>query len=949
MLGLRQLILIPAVVLCVPFAASAQQSVGGVAPTEEFHGQLTYGEIPWLLMPEVDVDGLIAQDRANANRKDIPWRFGANIEVDIHPERDGQWSQLANGQWVWRLGIASPGAYHINLGFDDFYLPDGGRFYVSSLDGSHVIGGFTSANNNPDGQFATTLVRGEAIILEYLAPAATDKGARIHLTRVTHGYRNAYKYAAGGAARALGDSGACNNNVACPIANGWLNEVNSVVMLVSGGSGFCTGGLVNNTNNDGTPYVLTANHCYSNPGQWVFWFNYQSPTCANPAVDPTPDTVSGATLRARRADSDFCLVEINSAVPNNFNPFYAGWDNTGAIPTSTMGIHHPSGDIKKISEDLDPADISGFFGGGTDHWRVNDWDSGTTEGGSSGSPLFDQNHRVIGQLHGGSAACGNNLEDYYGRLSVSWDGNNAGSRLHDWLDPTASGVGVLDGYDPNLIITAVDAEIQAITTPVDGTDICSATVDPEVVLRNSGTDPLTAVDISYAIDFGPAQIFAWTGNLANGATANVVLPQLSPGPGPHTLVVTATNPNGGVDGNPANDSAQAGFTILAGSSIAPPLLEDFEAATVPPVGWSIDNPDNADTWVLATNASGFGNGSQSAAIDNFSDDFRGQTDSLILPPLDLRGATTALMTFDVAYARYDGTYSDQLTVGVSTTCGTAYSAVWSKSDTALATAPDDTNYFVPAANEWRTEVVDLTGYVGVDGVFITFDNLSGWGNALYIDNINVVLGGATIDNDGDGFTNPDGDCNDLDATIYPGAPELCDGRDNDCDSAAGIDEVDSDGDGVMICDGDCDDGDALVVPGATERCNGADDDCDGAIPADEVDDDGDGVMICGGDCADSNADIAPGNPEICNGSDDNCDGNLLFDEVDEDGDGVMACEGDCNDNDPDITEGSLEECLATTDNLDLQGSCGCNANVDHQPPLAALALLLMTLVYRRRQ
>jgi len=136
------------------------------------------------------------------------------------------------------------------------------------------------------------------------------------------------------------------------------------------------------------------------------------------------------------------------------NPYYAGWDATGSAPSSSVGIHHPDGDIKKISVDNNLAVSSDFDPDpapypSNSQWKVVDWDKGTTEGGSSGSPLFDDNsQKIIGQLTGGYAACGNSSSDYYGKFSMSWDyGSSSSSRLKDWLDPNNTGIQQLDGIE----------------------------------------------------------------------------------------------------------------------------------------------------------------------------------------------------------------------------------------------------------------------------------------------------------------------------------------------------------------------------------------------------------------------------------------------------------------------------------------------------------------------
>ena len=160
-----------------------------------------------------------------------------------------------------------------------------------------------------------------------------------------------------------------------------------------------------------------------------------------------------------------------------------------------------------------------------------------------------------------------------------------------------------------------------------------------------------------------------------------------------------------------------------------------------------------------------------------------------------------------------------------------------------------------------------------------------------------IGGPSVIDGDGDGYTPAEGDCNDNNDTMFPGNPEICDGRDNDCDGSLPANEADADNDGVLVCEDDCDDTNGEVYPGAPEVCDGVDNDCDG-VNADFDDIDGDGFTPCEDDCDDAEPDAWPGNVEVCDGIDNDCSG--VEDDLDVDGDGHSPCSvgGDCDDEDP---------------------------------------------------
>merc|ERR1740116_264222 len=187
---------------------------------------------------------------------------------------------------------------------------------------------------------------------------------------------------------------------------------------------------------DEKPYFLTANHCgvssNSQAASVVTYWNFETSTCGRdpPDGDLDDSLTGGATVVASRSTSDVNLLLLNNSPPPEYGVTFAGWDNTPEDYTLPgVCIHHPNGDEKRISFEEDPMSSTNYGGNSVSpsgtHVKVTDWDLGTTEPGSSGSPLFNGNHRIIGQLHGGSAACGNDLPDWYGRFSRSWSDNAA--------------------------------------------------------------------------------------------------------------------------------------------------------------------------------------------------------------------------------------------------------------------------------------------------------------------------------------------------------------------------------------------------------------------------------------------------------------------------------------------------------------------------------------------
>jgi len=523
-------------------------------------------------MPEFDLTTTLANNAINEANKVGAYMFGYEHSVNYNLSNSGEWETLLNGDRIWRIKIQSAGALSLNFVFTDFEIPQGGHLHIYNPDKSIVIGAYVNANNTEDHTFGTELMKGDVAILEYYEPASQAQQGRLQLGTIVHGYKDIN----GWYTEKVNESGACNMDVMCPDGAPWQDESRAVAMIVSGG-GICSGTLLNDVPQDGIPYFLTANHCGpGSMGSYVFRFNYNSTVCgsqssANSVATTINNSINGSSLKATKSDSDFGLIELNSTPPASYNVYYAGWDNTGAIPQSAVGIHHPRGDVKKISFDDDPLQsAAGLSSVANSEWRIEAWErSTTTEPASSGSGLFDQNHRIIGQLHGGTATCSNSIDDFYGKFSMSWNGNGssvAGERLQNWLDPQNTGATTADGWDPNGPSTTYtyDAGFQGATAPVSNSTLCSGIIQPIVTVKNFGSTTLTSLTINYSVVGGANQTYNWTGSLVQSATASVTLPSFTiPSNGAQTLSITSSNPNGQTDENNANDNLNVSFIAIA--------------------------------------------------------------------------------------------------------------------------------------------------------------------------------------------------------------------------------------------------------------------------------------------------------------------------------------------------------------------------------------------------
>lgn len=420
--------------LCYFHEGFSQITKHGELKSNKYTKLLKNDEIPIISMPSFDAKQMLDEDKFNEANTIKPLRFAKAFEVDIDIKEEGLEEKIDDDLGtIWRLKIESSGAYSLNFIFWEYKLPEGAELYIYNNDKTQVIGAFTEINNNDANVVPVQPIKGDIAFIEYFEPLNAPFKGSLKLRKIGHDYKGILNELNEYDGR-FGTSQSCNVDINCAEGDDWQNESHSICRILINASGYCTGSLVNNVDNDGRAYVLTANHCInsaSDANNSVFVFNYESPTCSG--VDGSvAQSISNSTLRANWTTSDFSLVELSSVPPTNFNPYWNGWNNQNITPSAPVRcIHHPSGDVKKISRDDAVPSNNGNF------WGVTDWIVGTVEHGSSGGAFYNSNRRVVGQVHSGNNIfCSPSETSEYGKFSSSWTGGSTNAtRLQNWLDP----------------------------------------------------------------------------------------------------------------------------------------------------------------------------------------------------------------------------------------------------------------------------------------------------------------------------------------------------------------------------------------------------------------------------------------------------------------------------------------------------------------------------------
>jgi len=449
--------------IAVSFHLAAQVSEGGFPPSFKSAASKSTESLPYYSLARIDTAALAAGETAQM----LPFRYAVLEEVDIDIRKRGTRTDLPDGGTIWQLRINSPAVKSLQVIFRKYLVPEGAQLFLYNQDYKEIRGAYTDFNMTADLGFVTADFPGDHVIIEYYEPATVRFEGEVIIGSVGKAYIDILRPRSGN----TDSDGFIPVNCFEGIS---MQDQKHAVCKYSFNDGqysyLCSGSLINVAGNSVRTYFLTAAHCINTATEAstiVAYFNYEEAACSALILYPS-QTLSGSSLLTTGSQSDYSLLKFDRSVPFSYKPYYAGWDVTDSQPESSVCIHHPGGKTKKIALDYEAAGVNEenltWEGGSTSprntHWAIH-FNEGITSSGSSGAPLFDQNKRITGQLHGG------NNTDYFGKLSYSWQHPDSQyPSLQSFLDPDGTGVKTVDGFYPpgNLPDPQFDSQFSNVCT-----------------------------------------------------------------------------------------------------------------------------------------------------------------------------------------------------------------------------------------------------------------------------------------------------------------------------------------------------------------------------------------------------------------------------------------------------------------------------------------------------
>ncbi len=401
--------------------------------------------IPQKELSAIDIKQLIANDA----KAGIDNRYAIREQVDVNVKDSALKTIIPGKGTIWRYEVKAENALGIGIDFSEFFVPEGARLYIYNESKTLVFGAFSKLNNKSRQSLTIASFPFNNAIIEYFEPENAKFNGELVIGSIGKSYRSL-------------DLTSSSNliNINCPEGADWQTQKHSVCKIEYHDNVYdylCSGALINNTNNDGTPYFLTASHCLTSnalAATLVAYFNYEYSTCSGGSIVQQNQTLSGASVLTYYTQSDYTLLLLDEMPTADYQAYFAGWDASGRMPVTSAGIHHPTGLPKCISLAANPAVVynnsitwtstngPNFTTNPNTHLKVV-FTSGSIAEGSSGSPLFDDNKRIVGQLHGDE---NDNVTCYYGLLSLSYKSTTGTlPTLKHFLDPQNKNTLVMNG------------------------------------------------------------------------------------------------------------------------------------------------------------------------------------------------------------------------------------------------------------------------------------------------------------------------------------------------------------------------------------------------------------------------------------------------------------------------------------------------------------------------
>lgn len=379
-------------------------------------------------------------------------QFAYQIKENIDITKEAA-ASIVGDAIIYRLLIHSKNAKSINLIFEPISLPDNAKIFLCRPDGGEIYGAYTN-KSFAGNVFATTPVSGDSIMIQCEVSIASSDSFSATISSVNTGFDQLR------ALPAIGKAQNCETDITCQ-NNGVEDQSRAACLIIINGTRYCSGTLIATDNNPNS-FVLTSAHCLRNSSnkfdatlanKCVFYFDYNSPICETQILSSYEKSISSSEVACAHPAKDMALLKLSQRPPVDYMTYESGWNIELAPRGPVTCIHHPNGDMKKISiSDNAPAPISFPVDGLAEdsHWLIDTWAIGITEEGSSGAPLYDANGLIIGALSGGSSFCNSRGDDKFWRLNNVWDDvSSTPTNIMSILDPSLSGITRLKGKETN--------------------------------------------------------------------------------------------------------------------------------------------------------------------------------------------------------------------------------------------------------------------------------------------------------------------------------------------------------------------------------------------------------------------------------------------------------------------------------------------------------------------